>query len=235
MSHGEKGVIEDAGWISPVLSTDQQHALQQRHKFSPVGLLRLHVAGIETQNQVHLMGAKQQMSGRQPWASGRVMVTRDGRTHVCYVVKAAENIFPGLFGFKSSLFLMLFCGLERTFRFMNTHKYTNTPTHTHSFCSNKYGKYFQVVNLYAQAASWSSYKDLQVVKYNLTFPGGFPPGSQRSSNHTWSENKGTGKKITWIPDIDAVDNMGKKTLAKEKLPFLPVCLNKFQIMQPRCD
>lgn len=133
MSHGKKGVIEDAGRISPVLSTDQQHALQQRHKLSPVSLLRLHVTGVKTQNQVHLMRAKQQMSGRQLWASGHVMVTRDGWTHVCYVVKAAENVFPGLFGFKSSLFLMLFCGLEKTFRFMNTHKHTDNK-----LCSNKF-------------------------------------------------------------------------------------------------
>lgn len=184
MSHGEKGVIEDAGRISPVLSTDQQHALQQRHKLSPVSLLRLHVTGIKTQNQVHLMRPKQQMSGLQPWASGHVMVNEDGWTHVCYVVKAAENIFPGLFGFKSSLFLMLFCGLEKTFRFMNTHKYTNTPTHIHSFCSNKYGKYFQVVNLYAQAVSWSSYKDQQVVKAQLNIFWRFSLNPRGLPNHT---------------------------------------------------
>lgn len=113
MSHCEKGVIEDTRWLCPVLSTDQQHALQQRHKLSPVSLFRLHITGIKTQNQVHLMKQKQQMSGVvHLWPSLNLMITQDGWTHVCYVVKAAENIFPGLFGFKSCLFLMLFCGLK---------------------------------------------------------------------------------------------------------------------------
>lgn len=127
MSHCEKGVIKDTRWIGPVFSADQQHALQQRHKLSPVSLLRLHITGIKTQNEVHLMKPKQQMSGLvHLWLSLNLMVTQDGWTHVRYVVKAAENIFPGLFGFKSCLFLMLFCGLKKPFRFMNTH----TPTHT---------------------------------------------------------------------------------------------------------
>lgn len=57
MSHCEKGVIKDTRWIGPVLSTDQQHALQQRHKLSPVSLLCLHITGLKTQNQVHLKAA----------------------------------------------------------------------------------------------------------------------------------------------------------------------------------
>lgn len=55
MSHSEEGVTEDTGWNSPVLSSDQQHALQQRHKLSPVSLLRLHDTIIRTQHQIHLM------------------------------------------------------------------------------------------------------------------------------------------------------------------------------------
>lgn len=55
MSHSEEGVTEDIGGNSPVLSSDQQHALQQRHKLPPVGLLCLHVTVIRTQHQVHLM------------------------------------------------------------------------------------------------------------------------------------------------------------------------------------
>lgn len=55
MSHREERVIEDAGGNSPVLGVDQQHALQQRHKLPPVGLLCLHVTGIRTQHQVHLV------------------------------------------------------------------------------------------------------------------------------------------------------------------------------------
>lgn len=54
MSHSEEGVIEDAGRNSPVLSIDQQHALQQRHKLSPVCFLCLHVTVIRTEHQVHL-------------------------------------------------------------------------------------------------------------------------------------------------------------------------------------
>lgn len=54
MSHSEEGVIENAGWNSPLLSSNQQHALQQRHKLPPVSLLCLHVAIIMTQDQVHL-------------------------------------------------------------------------------------------------------------------------------------------------------------------------------------
>lgn len=54
VSHGEKGVIEDAGGIGPVLGADQQHALQQGHKLSPVSLLRVRIAAIGTQKQVHL-------------------------------------------------------------------------------------------------------------------------------------------------------------------------------------
>lgn len=49
-------------------------------------------------------------------------LARAGWTHVCYVVEAAENIFPGLFGFKSRLFLVLFRGLKETFGVMNTHR-----------------------------------------------------------------------------------------------------------------
>lgn len=59
VSHSEKGMIEDTGWNSPVLSTDKKHALQQRHKLSPVSLLCLHITGIGTQNQVHLIEQKQ--------------------------------------------------------------------------------------------------------------------------------------------------------------------------------
>lgn len=55
MSHREERVIEDAGGNSPVLGVDQQHALQQRHKLPPVGFLCLHVTGIRTQHQVHLV------------------------------------------------------------------------------------------------------------------------------------------------------------------------------------
>ncbi len=55
MSHSEEGVIEDAGGNSPVLSIDQQHAPQQRHKLPPVSLLCLHVTVIRTQHQVHLI------------------------------------------------------------------------------------------------------------------------------------------------------------------------------------
>lgn len=83
------------------------------------------------------MKSKQQMSGLvHLWISLNLMVTLDKETHVCYVVKAAENVFPGLFGFKSCLFLMLFCGLKKTFRFMNTH----TPTHRINFVQINSGK-----------------------------------------------------------------------------------------------
>lgn len=58
VSHGEEGVIEDAGGNRPVLGGDQQHALQQRHKLPPVGLLCEHVAVIGSEHQVHLMDRK---------------------------------------------------------------------------------------------------------------------------------------------------------------------------------
>lgn len=35
-----------------------------------------------------------------------------GVTHMCYVIQTAEDVLPGLFGFKSCLFLMLFCCLK---------------------------------------------------------------------------------------------------------------------------
>lgn len=35
-------------------------------------------------------------------------------THVCYVIQTAEDVLSGLFGFKSGLFLVLFCRLEET-------------------------------------------------------------------------------------------------------------------------
>lgn len=50
MSHGEEGLAEDTGGDSPVLSIEEQHALQQRHKFPPVCFLCLHVAAIGTQH-----------------------------------------------------------------------------------------------------------------------------------------------------------------------------------------
>lgn len=59
MDGGEEGVIEDAAGSDPVLSVDQQHALQQRHKLPPVGLLCLHVGGIRSQHHVHLMGQRE--------------------------------------------------------------------------------------------------------------------------------------------------------------------------------
>lgn len=33
-------------------------------------------------------------------------------THVSYVIQTAEDVLSGLFGFKSRLFLVLFCSLE---------------------------------------------------------------------------------------------------------------------------
>lgn len=54
MSHSEEGVTEDTGGNSSVFSCDQQHALQQRHKLPPVGLLCLHVTVIRTENRVYL-------------------------------------------------------------------------------------------------------------------------------------------------------------------------------------
>lgn len=54
MSHGEEGVTENAGGNGALLGGDHQHALQQRHKLPPVHLLRLHVAVVVTQDQVHL-------------------------------------------------------------------------------------------------------------------------------------------------------------------------------------
>lgn len=56
MSHGEEGVTEYAGGDGALLGGDLQHALQQRHKLPPVHLLRLHVAVVVTQDQVHLWG-----------------------------------------------------------------------------------------------------------------------------------------------------------------------------------
>lgn len=35
-----------------------------------------------------------------------------GWTHVCYVIKTAEDVLSGLFRFKSGLLLMLLCRLE---------------------------------------------------------------------------------------------------------------------------
>lgn len=55
MSHSKEGVTEDAGGKNPVLSINQQHAFQQRHKLPPVCLLCLHVTVIRTQHQVHLI------------------------------------------------------------------------------------------------------------------------------------------------------------------------------------
>lgn len=67
VGHGEEGVIEDAGRLRPVLGADQQHALQQGHELSPVGLLRLHVAGVQAQDQVHLMKPEQKV--RPGWGA----------------------------------------------------------------------------------------------------------------------------------------------------------------------
>lgn len=110
MGHCEKGVIEDAGRVRPVLSADQQHALQQRHKLSPVSLLRLHIVGVKAQDQVHLMKPEQKVR-LGPCVNW--IVSQDGWTHVCDVVNAAEDVFSSLFGFEPSLFLMLFCGLRK--------------------------------------------------------------------------------------------------------------------------
>lgn len=109
MGHCEEGVVEDAGWLRPVLSADQQHALQQGHKLPPVSLLRLHIAGVKAQDQVHLMKPEQKV---RPGPRVNWIVARGGWTHVCDVVEAAEDVFSGLFGFEPSLFLMLFCGLR---------------------------------------------------------------------------------------------------------------------------
>lgn len=54
MSHGQEGVVEDTGRNGPVLGVDQQHAPQQRHKLPAVWALRLHVAVVRSQHQVHL-------------------------------------------------------------------------------------------------------------------------------------------------------------------------------------
>lgn len=116
VSHGEEGVIEDTRRLRPVLGTDQQHALQQRHKLPPVGLLRLHIAGVQAQDQVHLETPEQRvrLGPRVHW-----IASRDGWTHLCYVVEAAEDVFSGLFGFEPSLFLVLFRGLRKKRRFGN--------------------------------------------------------------------------------------------------------------------
>lgn len=40
---------------------------------------------------------------------------------MCYVVQAAENVLSGLFGFKTRLFLVLFCCLKKTKVLMTEH------------------------------------------------------------------------------------------------------------------
>lgn len=60
MSHGEEGVTEYACGDGALLGGDGQHALQQRHKLPPVHLLRLHVAVVVTQDQVHLWDGQTQ-------------------------------------------------------------------------------------------------------------------------------------------------------------------------------
>lgn len=43
---------------------------------------------------------------------GLLLVILVGWTHVCYVIKTAEDVLSGLFRFKSRLLLMLLCRLE---------------------------------------------------------------------------------------------------------------------------
>lgn len=65
MSHGEEGVVEDVGGNGPVLGVDQQHGLQQGHELPPVRLLRLHVAVVGAQHQVHLADKKRRREKAQ--------------------------------------------------------------------------------------------------------------------------------------------------------------------------
>lgn len=69
VGHGEEGVAEDVGGNGALLGGDQQHALQQRHKLPPVHLLRLRVAAVVTQDQVHLRDGERQ---QRPNVSGGV-------------------------------------------------------------------------------------------------------------------------------------------------------------------
>lgn len=138
MSHSEEGVIENTGWNSPLLSSNQQHALQQRHKFPPVSLLCLHVTIIMTQDQVHLTDKESKNTDKRQsiwlgtarlysrgfvvWPLSQLVCHLFGLTlirviscdwtHMCYVIQTAEDVLSGFFGFKSRLFLVLFCSLR---------------------------------------------------------------------------------------------------------------------------
>lgn len=77
VSHGEEGVIEHIAWNSPVLSIDQQHPPQERHKLPPVGFLGLHITVVGDEHQVHLMmmmttAVKDQKRGAQEQCKARI-------------------------------------------------------------------------------------------------------------------------------------------------------------------
>lgn len=55
---------------------------------------------------------------------------RTGWTHVRDVVQAAEDVLSGLFGFKSRLLLVFFCGLKKKRGSVGTHTETDVRSNT---------------------------------------------------------------------------------------------------------